>query len=508
MEVMEKNIGLQGNDSGDLTQILIDISIAISAERDREALLSQILDTAMNIAKSDGGTLYLLEEDDCLHFCRMVTRSMGIRQGGHDAPLSLPPVPMNPHHVCSRAAQDACLYNIADVKADNPEFDFSGPKKYDEMTGYDTRSMLVVPMEDGQGKIVGVLQLINAISQEDGSITAFSPGLEPIIRALASQAAISMTNMQYAEQIQELLDSLVGVLSTAIDARTPYNANHTRNMARYGAAFLDWLESQDHEWRFDADKRRSFLLATWLHDIGKLVVPLEVMDKDSRLGARLDDVRIRFDRIRLLTRIAELEGSMSPEDAGAIKKDLAEAMEIIEKDNKAGWLPDEEFQKIQEIAGRQYKEEDGSMRNWLTPEELTAMSVRKGTLTADERSIMESHVVMTAKFLEDVKFPKEYMKVPEWASAHHELLNGRGYPDRLAGQDIPREVRLLTILDVFDALTARDRPYKPGMPVEKALFILEDMVKEGGIDPDILELFRASRAWEEKTGRPDGSEPV
>lgn len=478
-------------------QKLVDLCIAISAERDREALLSRILDTAMEFTNCDGGTLYLLEEDGMLHFTRMVTLSQNIRQGGHDDPITLPPVPMRETHVCARTALDKRLYNIPDVKAENTGFDFSGPKKYDEITGYDTRSMLVVPMEDSQAQIVGVLQLINAKSKETGETVPFDPVSEQMIMALTSQAAISIINMQYSEQIQELLDSLVAVLSTAIDARTPYNANHTRNMARYGGAFLDWLQEEgDGSWSFDSVRRRAFLLSTWLHDIGKLVVPLSVMDKESRLGTAMETVKTRFERMRLLNRIAELEGRKTPEEAAGFARALAEALETLEKDNRAGFLPDEELEKIQAIAGRTYTEEDGTKHPWLTPQELVSMSVRKGTLTADERVIMESHVVMTAKFLEEVRFPKEYGMVPAWAAAHHELLNGKGYPDHIGAEEIPKEVRLLTILDVFDALTAVDRPYKPGMPVEKAFFILEDMVKEGGIDGEILKLFKESCAWE------------
>ena len=475
-------------------QRFLAITVALSAERDREALLTFILDTAMDLTSSDGGTLYLLEEDG-LHFCRMVTRSFGIRQGGHDAPITLPPVPLKPSHVCARAVLENRLINVDDVHS-NTDFDFSGAKRYDQMTGYCTRSMLVVPLANDHGELIGVLQLLNA-QNEKGESTSYPAEIEPLVEAIASQAAISLTNMKYSEQIHHLLDSLVGALSTAIDQRTPYNANHTRNMAKYGERFLDWLDRTNHPWRFDTQRRRTFLLSVWLHDVGKLVVPLSVMDKDSRLGDSLSEVEHRFSTMTLLSRIAALEGRISTAQAAAEQAEITEALELIHKVNRAGFLPDEELAKITALAQRTYSDEAGETHPWLTEQELISLSVRKGTLTAEERTIMESHVVMTARILEQVSFPKMYDQVPGWAGAHHELLNGKGYPAHISGEEIPKEVRLLTILDVFDALTAKDRPYKPGMPVEKALSILDSMVNEGGMDAEILALFRESQAWEE-----------
>ena len=476
-----------------LSQFL-EINVALSAEHDREALLTFILDTAISMTHCDGGTLYLLE-DDGLHFCRMVTLSLGIRQGGHDAPITMPPVPLRPSHVCARAVLEKRLINVDDVRT-NSEFDFSGPKRYDEMTGYCTRSMLVVPLANDKGELIGVLQLLNA-ADESGEVIPFSVELEPLVAAVASQAAISLTNMQYSDQIHRLLDSLVGVLSTAIDQRTPYNANHTRNMARYAERFLDWLDKTDHPWKFDTQRRRAFLLSVWLHDVGKMVIPLSVMDKETRLGHHEKDVQHRFDTMKLLNRIALLEGKITRVQADTTKSSIDNAWELIQQCNRVGFLPDDELARIDELAALTYCDADGVERPWLTEEEHIALSVRKGSLTAQERTIMESHVTMTTRILEQVSFPKAYQQVPKWAGAHHELLNGRGYPNHATERQIPEEVRLLTILDIFDALTARDRPYKPGMPVEKALSILDSMVSEGSIDGNILTLFKKSNAWEE-----------
>ena len=474
---------------------LLDVCVALSAERDREALLFRILDTAMDLTACDGGTLYLLEEDG-LHFCRMVTRSFGIRQGGNAAPITLPPVPLNPSHVCARAVLENRLINVPDVYNDS-RFDFSGAARYDQLTGYRTGSMLVLPLTSDKGRIIGVLQLINALG-DSGETIPFAPSLEMLAGALASQAAISLTNMQYAERVQSLLDSLVGAMSAAIDRRTPYNANHSRNMARYAAAFLDWLERTDNPWQFDNDRRREFLMSVLLHDVGKLTVPLEVMDKETRLGPAIREIRHRFSTMGLLDRIALLEGRISEETFNENAALREEGLALVEKANTAGFLPDDLLSAVDMLAARTYTDEQGAEQPWLSEEEHICLSVRKGTLTADERKIMEDHVAVTAQILEQVSFPEEYARVPEWAAAHHELLNGRGYPCHKTAESLCPEVRLLTILDVFDALTARDRPYKPPMPVEKALAILHSMAQEGGLDEEILALFEASKAWEDQ----------
>ncbi len=478
-------------------QQFLQMCLSLSSERDREALLSQILDTAMNLARCDAGTLYLLEEDG-LRFCRMVTRSLGIRQGGHADPISLAPVPLEESYVSSWVAIHRRSINVADVRTDT-HFDFTGSLRYDEMTGYHTQSMLVVPMTNDKGELIGVAQLINALDRE-GNTIPFPPESELLVEAISSQAAISLTNMLYAEQITELLDSLVGALSAAIDQRSHYNANHSRNMARYGEAFLDWLDRTDHPWKFDPDKRKTFLMSIWLHDVGKLVVPLAVMDKETRLGPRMEALRQRFHTMGLLDRIARLEGKLDREEADRRAAQRTEDLAFLEKTDRAGFLPDGDLARVKEIAARTYTDETGAVLPWLTEEERECLSIRKGTLTAREREIMESHVTVTGRILDQVAFPRQYARVPAWAASHHEYLNGRGYPRHLTAREIPEEVRLLTILDVFDALTARDRPYKPPMPAEKALSILRSMAEDGQIDSEVLSLFEESRAWDAVSG--------
>ena len=467
--------------------------LALTSEHDREALLSSILDTAMDLSNCDAGTLYLLE-DDGLHFCRMVTRSMNIRQGGHDSPITLPPAPLDPKYVCSWVAIHQQAINVADVRTDT-HFDFTGSLRYDAMTGYLTKSMLVVPMSDDKGRLIGVTQLINALD-ERGEIIPFDADMELMIRAITSQAAITATNMLYNEQINKLLDSLVETLSTAIDERSHYNANHTRNMVHCGEAFLNWLDATNHPWKFDADKRRAFLMSVWLHDVGKLAVPLEVMDKKTRLGDLMPPLQERFRTIGLLDKIAALEGRISEDELAKRNQERMSRLSFVNRVDGAPFLTDEDIKEINALSRLTFEDEHGERQRWITGQERRCLMIRKGTLTAEERAVMQSHAVVTGRILSHVSFPRMFAQVPGWAAAHHELLNGKGYPNHLTAKDIPPEVRLLTILDVFEALTAKDRPYKTAMSLGKAFGILHDMEEDGEIDGEILALFEESNAWE------------
>ncbi len=471
---------------------LLDIGIALTSEKDPGKLLLTILEAAMEITNCDGGTLYI-KESDSLCFRMMITKSMDVFRGPDDE-ITLPPVPLSKSNVCACSAIGNELINIPDVY-ENSAFDFSGPMKYDSLTGFKTTSMLVVPMDDNYGDVIGVLQLINALD-ENGQVIPFDGSLEPVIRSLASQAAIALTNVNYLKEISELFDSFVKVMSTAIDERSPYNANHTRNMVNYAGRFIDWLNERG-EWRFDEAKRREFLMSVWLHDVGKLVIPLEIMDKSSRLGSRLEHMLARFENITLLNRIALLEGKITRDEYDNALRDVSKAANLVEKVNRAGFMSDEDLAEVDELSQMTYRDRHGKFKPFITEDEHQALRIRKGTLTKDERNIIEGHAPMAAKMLSQIKFSRDYANVPLWAAAHHEFLNGGGYPQKLTELDIPKEVRLLTILDIFDALTARDRPYKPAMPLEKALSILDSMAEDGQIDGGILKLFVESRAWEE-----------
>jgi HD-GYP domain-containing protein (c-di-GMP phosphodiesterase class II) len=474
---------------------LMQIAIAITAEKDINVVLENILTEAMDFVNCDGGTIYVVKPD-CLAFHTAITRSKNFFMGKNQGNMTLPPVPFSKNHVCAVCAMDDRRINIPDVY-EAEGFDFSGAKKYDEMNAYRTKSMMVLPMEDDRGKVIGVLQLINAMD-DNGEIVPFPTEAEETVYALNSLAGVSLRNKKLTEQVTDLLHNFVGVMATAIDTRSPYNANHTKNMAHYGERFIAWLNEQDYDWKFPKEEIDPYIMSIWLHDVGKLVIPLEIMDKPDRMGDRMDAWMHKMDIGTLMNRVAMLEHPESAAEVEALQKKMDEAKELILKSNTAGFLPNETLDAIKEAAGIMVTTADGGQEPLLNADELHAMQIQKGTLTAEEREIIQSHVVHTRRLLDQVHFQGDYEKVPDWASAHHEFLDGSGYPNHEKADTIPKEVRLLTILDVYDALTAEDRPYKPPMPTEKAFGILDAMVGEGKLDAEILQMFKDSEAWKKE----------
>lgn len=471
---------------------LLQITIELSAEKDISLLLDRILTAAIDLTRCDAGTIYIREEDQ-LVFHNMITRSKGlhlIRGRGGEMP---PPVPLSRTHVCACSALEKKLINLADVYQDSV-YNFAGTRRYDELNGYRTQSMLVVPMEDDRGRCIGVLQLINALDGA-GQTVPFAPETESVIRALGSQAAVCLNNTLLQQAVSDILHSFVATMVDVIDARSPYNANHTRSMARYAERFIDWLNGRGLSWHISEEEKDPLLMSVWLHDVGKLVVPLEIMDKPTRLGAAEGPVRARIREARLAERLRALEHPDLAEDARKQEQALAEAREILAEANTAPFLSDELLARLEALRPLRCLTAEGETVPLLTPEEWTAITVRRGTLTGQERREIEKHAEYTRRFLDKVRFSGAYASVPAWASAHHEALDGSGYPDHLPAEKLPREVRLLTILDIYDALTAEDRPYKPPLPPEEAFAVLEKMRDGGKLDGEILALFRESGAW-------------
>lgn len=494
---------------GEIEDIL-NIGIALSAEKDQNRLLEMIVSEARRITRADAGTLYLVDGDQ-LVFRIMQNASMGTFKGGDGEEIPIPPVHMNMENISAFVAITHHSVNIPDVY-NAIEFDFSGPKKFDEATGYHTLSMLVIPLENHEGTVIGVLQLINA-TDEEGSLVPFGHHFEKVVSSLASQAAIFLTNIQLLRDIEHLFNSFVDVMATAIDSRTPYNANHSRRVALLAGQLANAINLEpDSRWgheTFDQDRIAQLVMAGWLHDIGKIATPLEVMDKSSRIERPMELIMQRFDYIYSWLEKQYLEKKISlmfssNEELSALeqwwedqKQSLQEARELVIKvDNPATFVDKELQERVTEIASRTYEDPSGEVLNWLKPDELTALCVTKGTLTDEERQIMEDHVVVTGRMLDKMPFTAKLKDVPYFASIHHEHLNGHGYPNHLAGDNIPVEGRILALVDVFDALTADDRPYKKAMPMEQALKILGFMVKDQQLDGDLLEIFIKHQIWE------------
>lgn len=480
----------------DLTRLL-NIGMALSTEQDYNKLLDMILFEAMSVAGADAGTLYVMD-GNALKFQILHNQTMGVTLGGRGEPVGYPPVPLEKGYICSCAALQDRIIKIDDVYTDT-QFDFSGSKNYDALTGYTTRSMLVMPLHDREGNITGVLQLLNA-KDESGAWAPFPRESIELVKVLSSFSAIALTNMQHSWELKRQMFSFFNVIMTAVDARTPYNASHTIRIVRMMISFIGFAKQSpamsEAYGPIDEAREESMIISAWLHDIGKLVVPLSIMNKATRLGESITVICTRFEQIQMLLRIQYLENSITEEEWLQTLLDIDEARTLVERVNRESYVSDADVAAVHALAARSYTGWDGKRQHWLTPDEDECLCVRRGTLTASERREMERHAAMTTRLLEEMNFSKAYDSVRIWAGQHHEKLNGSGYPNGLCASELPMEVRLLTILDIFEALTTDERPYKKGMPPERAFDILYDMAEDQELDGELICAFEKSRAWE------------
>jgi len=466
---------------------VVKIGIDLTTEKDKNRLLEKMLVQAMKISNCDAGTMYLYQ-NNTLVFKNMKTLSQNVSKGGNGEEIDLPPVALAEGNVCAYSAIHRELINIPDVYHSD-RFDFSGPKRYDSITGYRTGSMLVIPLEDAEGVLMGVLQLMNKLDGA-GAFIPFGEDDEFAIRSLGSMMAVSLSGMIYIEEIKKQLHSFVSAFATAVDERTPYNGSHTKKVTVYAGILADYMnekhEAGECEEYFDENRKEQLTLAAALHDIGKMIIPLEVMNKESRLGSGLQKVEDRFKLLQVYYERDMYKGVITREENQEKQQYIAEVLEFIYGINTAGYLPDEKLERVKEIALQKYVCEDGEVIPYLTEEEMKNLCIRKGTLSDEERKVMESHVVMTKKILDKVHFNVRYENVARFAASHHELLNGSGYPEHLSGDQLELETRMLAVVDVYDALTSKDRPYKVPIPKPKAFAILHSMVEEGKMEERLV----------------------
>ena len=474
---------------------MIDIGSLLYLEKDNDNLLFKIVEATMDIASADGGTIYLLK-DDCLEFKVMINRSMNTRLIRKEKELSIPPVMLSGKNICAESARTKRLLSIPDCYNEN-RYDLSGVKKYDELNNYHTQSVIAVPLIDDNDDLIGVLQLINA-KDNSGKVVPFKKHDEEVILSIANQAAMSIVKTSYSEKIDNLLYGFVKVMSLGIDERTPYNASHTKNMVAYAERFFNYEDETNGKYKVDKNERREILMSIWLHDIGKLLIPLDTMNKDSRLGSLINGVEARFDRRDLLLRLELSQNLLSQEEYDKKQEERLQQFNFVRLANLVGFLSDDTRARLDELAKMTYRELDGTNLPVITKEEYYQLATNRGTLTKEERAVMESHVVMTQRLLSQLEFPKNYRNIFAYAGNHHEFMDGSGYPNHLKAQDLPWPCRFITILDIFEAITAKDRPYKKPETPEKAFGVLKDMANAGKLDNDIIEEYR--KAWMNNRG--------
>lgn len=498
---------------------LIKIGMALSSEKDINKLLEIMLDNVMEISNADAGSLYVLDKKKKqLNFKIVRNYSMNIRMGENDGnECVLPPVPLeinneqNLKNVSSYVAIMGKSVNINDVYDVKGIFDLSGPKKYDAITGYRTKSMLVIPLKNHKNNIIGVLQLINSQDIETNEIINFSSYDEYLITSIASLAAVALTNAQLIQNLKELISAFITSMAAAIDEKSPYTGGHIRRVVDLSMLIAKAINKSDNQKFidivFNADELEELRIAAWMHDVGKMTVPEYLIDKATKLEKiidRIDLVETRFqlietliqkdhlnEKIELLNKEGHIESHIKQlEKKFQLTVDsLRQDLNFIKSCNNTGdFMPEENIARIKKIGNKRYVFNNKSFP-FLNDDEVENLCIQKGTLTDKERLIIENHAKVTQKITGELPFPDELSRVSEFASNHHERPDGKGYPNGFSGEQLAIQSRIIAIADIFEALTAKDRPYREPMNLSKAIKILEFMQKDNQIDRDIYELF-------------------
>lgn len=500
------------------------IGIRLSAERDPHALLETILRKAREITQSDAGSLYLVEEapDGAarLRFVLAQNDSVPIEFTAETLPLSS-------QSVAGHAALTGQIVNLADAYAPPPDAPFQINRSFDERTGYRTKSMLVVPMRTPQGETIGALQLINAKPDSDQRLDSraaaervvipYTARHEKLAGSLASQAAVAVHNSRLYESIRELFEGFVKASVTAIEARDPTTSGHSfrvANLTSELARVVDRTAVGPYAGvRFSRDELMELRYAALLHDFGKVGVREQVLVKAKKLyPGELERIQQRVALIKQSlelrcaqrkleylrrhgpARYAEQAAALDAELAAALAR-LDEAFERVVRANEPTVVPRELVGELERLARHAFEDHRGQRHTVITPEEARILAIPRGSLTTEEFDQLRSHVVHTFEFLAQIPWTREFRRIPDIARSHHEKLDGSGYPLGLTAPDIPVQTRMMTIADIYDALTAGDRPYKRGVSAEEALDILGEERRLGRIDSALFDLFVEAKVY-------------
>ena len=487
------------------------IGVALSSERDIDRLLETILVAAQRITNADAGTLYLYEpEHKQLRFSIMRTDSLGTAQGGTSG-NAIKPYPIHlidkdgkPNHsmVVAHVVLDDVTVNIADAYTAEG-FDFSGTKSFDKKNCYRSTSFLAVPMKNHENEIIGVLQLINAMDRESGEIVAFSGDDQRLLESLASQAAIALTKQRLIKQLEELFKALINLINAAIGAKSPYTGGHCARVPELTMLLAEAANRSKQGALKDfnlTDKDRYELeIAGLLHDCGKIATPVHVVDKSTKLETifdRIDLIDTRFEVLKRDAEIAMLKEEKTSEEYAAMARQLDDDREFLRRSNIGSEkMQDADIARVQQIAQYQWRNAEGAQADFLNAEELENLTIRAGTLTKAEREIINYHINLTIQLLEALPWPNHLKRVPEYAGGHHERMDGKGYPKGLTRDQMSIQARVMGIADIFEALTAKDRPYKEGKTLTESLAILGKFKVNGHIDPDLFDVFIREKVY-------------
>ena len=467
---------------------LLSLGYRIATENNFVALFDMILDKCIDFTDADGGSLYIEAEGSLKHLLDINrTLDADSKKSSIEADkIAAGPDDTDIFTYCYHNPEN--LLNIPDIYLDE-RFDITEIKKFDEENDYRTQSVLMIPILEPDQSVLGVMMLYNCLDDER-NIIPFSSDYEKLVKSLTAQMANTLTSMILIQDQEELLESFVECMTTAIDARTPYNGKHTKHVARYCQAITDYMNvlyTRDAIDRYiTPNEQEQLLLAAKLHDIGKMITPREILNKATRLGEKYSDLRNKLEKIRLRIKIDMLERKMQIELWQEEDELLGRFLDQLDTLNTSGFLTDEQIAFIDQMGEKYYEDFDGTITPYLDENEKYSLHIRKGTLTEEEREIVKRHVTYTAQMLSKINFYDKYDRVVAIASNHHEYIDGSGYPRGLKDGQLDLLTRIMTVCDIFDSLTADDRPYKKKLTLEKALSILNEMAQEGKLDSGIV----------------------
>lgn len=493
---------------------IISIGTALSAEKNIDALLEMIIIHTKQLTNADGGTLYLYNpKTKQLEFKVIQNDSLEIQMGGTSGKIEWEPLNLvdeqgnkNHHMVAAMCALEDITVNIPDVY-ESTGYDFSGTMAFDKKTGYRSQSMLVLPLKDHEENLIAVLQLINK-QDADGAIIPFDSDDEEMALSLGSQAAVALTKQHLINDLELLLESFLKTINVAIEEKSPYTAGHIDRMVALSMMIARAI-SDDEEYfkeiRYDEEKLKEIKFSALMHDIGKITTPEHIIDKSMKLETiydRIETVRLKFEILKrdAYTRyLIEKSAQTDPEVLAALEKAFHQSVEELEEeyrflvDANAGkeFFSNESVERVRTIAQRKILF-DGVEEPLLNDDEVDNLCVQKGTLTEAQRGIINNHAMVSLRMLNQLPFPHKLDRVAEVASGHHEKINGKGYPLGLKGDELSFEARILAIADIFEALSASDRPYKKAKKLSEVMKILYFMAKDGDIDIDIVRFFYES----------------
>ncbi len=503
---------------------LTELSVELGNHSDISLLLEHILHAAKNMTHADGGTLYRISEDKqrlCFHIS--INDSLGMYMGGVGGQnIEMPSIALfdgsgrkTLNSVAAYAANFRQSVNIHDIYMADV-FNFSGMRQFDAQYNYHSQSFLTVPMQNHEGELVGVLQLINATDTATGETCYFSETDQRFIEALSSQAAIAITNQQLRVQLEKLFEALVNMINIGIDEKSPYTGRHCQMVPELTMMLAEAAHNTKSgplaDFNMTDGDRKELWLAGLLHDCGKITTPVHVVDKATKLETifdRINNIDVRFEvlkrdaEIRALKQKCTLGATADQQVLAQIDEKLQEKLAQLDDDREflrfanigSEGMRAEDQQRVIAIGAYRWAGLDGVETNFLDPEEVANLTIRFGTLTVDEREIINHHIGLTIRMLESLPWPKHLKNVPEYAGGHHERMDGKGYPRGLTRDQMSIQARLMAIADIFEALTAKDRPYKKGKNLSEALHILGKFRLNGHIDPDLFDVFIRNKVY-------------